>query len=145
MAINFGLDDEYVRGMVDALLAELLPLEGQNELRLLNALNGLFNGDDAPRGHFVAFSTAGGRWVATAAAGELDQDELEQWCAAMQDFIEDRFLVEPAPPLRPSPGLKPTRPETMADTLAHLDDWMTKPSPWAMDLEGNFTPVPPKR
>lgn len=64
---------------------------------LLNAgLKELFDGDQAPWMYFHSVETLpSGQLLITASGDGVDPDDMEEWAAAMQTFVEGRFQVEP--------------------------------------------------
>lgn len=94
------VNHENVRKAVDFLLSQYVPLESKEDERdLVQLLNSLLDGETGPKAKFTAFSSEGGVWKATAAANaDLPQEDLDEWCVAMQEYLEHRVIIEPRRP-----------------------------------------------
>lgn len=59
---------------------------------MVGGLQELFDGDQAPYIEFGGLRCEGGKLIATVVPPE--GEDAEEWCAALQEFVEDRFVVE---------------------------------------------------
>ena len=60
---------------------------------LVGGLRELFDGDQAPHIEFHGLRCEGGKLIATVAPPE--GEDAEEWLASFQDYVGDRFEVEP--------------------------------------------------